>query len=71
MSGVRFTQGCSRRWPIGSRPRFALIILYTWRPNIERQRYLEIRDRRNRELVAVVELLSPVNKKSGPYRAST
>ena len=39
--------------------------------DIERQRYLEIRDRRNRELVAVVELLSPVNKKSGPYRAST
>ena len=37
--------------------------------HIERQRYLEIRDRRNRELVAVVELLSPVNKKSGPYRA--
>ena len=37
--------------------------------HIERQRYLEIRDRRDRELVAVVELLSPVNKKSGPYRA--
>jgi len=37
--------------------------------HIERQRYLEIRDRRNRELVAVVELLSPVNKKSGPNRA--
>ena len=39
--------------------------------HIERQRYLEIRDRRNRELVAVVELLSPVNKKSGPYVRST
>src|SRR5208337_3214808 len=37
--------------------------------HIERQRYLEIRDRRSRELVAVVELLSPVNKKSGPDRA--
>jgi Protein of unknown function (DUF4058) len=37
--------------------------------HIERQSYLEIRDRRNRELVAIVELLSPVNKKSGPYRA--
>ncbi len=36
--------------------------------DIERQRYLEIRDRRNRELVAVVELLSPVNKKPGPDR---
>ena len=39
--------------------------------HIERQRYLEIRDRRNRELVAIVELLSPVNKKSGPNRRST
>jgi hypothetical protein len=37
--------------------------------DIERQRYLEILDRRSRELVAVVELLSPVNKKSGPDRA--
>jgi len=36
--------------------------------DIERQRYLEIRDRRNREIVTVVELLSPVNKKSGPDR---
>ncbi len=37
--------------------------------HLQRQRYLEIRDRRSRELVAVVELLSPVNKKSGPDRA--
>jgi len=36
--------------------------------DIERQRYLEVLDRRSREIVAVVELLSPVNKKSGPYR---
>jgi hypothetical protein len=36
--------------------------------DIQRQRYLEIRDRRNRELVAVIELLSPVNKKTGPDR---
>jgi hypothetical protein len=36
---------------------------------IERQRFLEIRDRWNRELVAVVELLNPVNKKSGADRA--
>ena len=36
--------------------------------DIERQRYLEIRDKRSRELVTVVELLSPVNKKSGPDR---
>jgi hypothetical protein len=36
--------------------------------DIQRQRYLEIRDRRNRELMAVIELLSPVNKKPGPDR---
>jgi hypothetical protein len=36
--------------------------------DIERQRFLEIRDRRNRSLVAVVELLSPANKKPGPDR---
>ena len=36
--------------------------------DIQRQRYLEIRDRKNRELVAVIELLSPVNKKPGPDR---
>jgi hypothetical protein len=31
----------------------------------ERVRYLEIRDRRGRELVTVIELLSPSNKRSG------
>ena len=36
--------------------------------DIQRQRYVEIRDRRSRELVAVIELLSPVNKKPGPDR---
>ena len=36
--------------------------------DIQRQRYLEIRDRRSRDLVAVIELLSPVNKKPGPDR---
>lgn len=36
--------------------------------DIERQRFIEIRDRRNRALVAVVELLSPSNKKPGPDR---
>ncbi len=34
--------------------------------DVERQSYLEIRDRENRELVTVLELLSPTNKKSGP-----
>jgi hypothetical protein len=36
--------------------------------DIERQSYLEIRDRHNRELITVVELLSPANKKHGPDR---
>ena len=36
--------------------------------DIERQRFLEIRDRRNRALVAVIELLSPSNKTPGPDR---
>jgi Protein of unknown function (DUF4058) len=34
----------------------------------ERQPYLEIRDRDNRDLVTVIELLSPSNKHSGPDR---
>ena len=37
--------------------------------DIERQSYLEIRDRRNRELITVIELLSPANKRPGPDRA--
>ncbi len=38
--------------------------------DVEREpfRYLEIRDRRSRELVTVVELLSPINKRPGPDR---
>jgi len=34
----------------------------------ERIRYLEIRDRRGRELVTVIEILSPSNKRSGDDR---
>src|SRR5262249_52437060 len=34
----------------------------------ERHAYVEIRDRRNRELVTVIELLGPTNKKPGPDR---
>jgi hypothetical protein len=34
----------------------------------ERVSYVEIRDRRDRELVTVVELLSPANKRPGPDR---
>ncbi|CAN5729828.1 hypothetical protein BH23PLA1_BH23PLA1_40570 [soil metagenome] len=37
-------------------------------PDVERVGYLEIRDRRGRERVAVIELLSPTNKRSGPDR---
>jgi hypothetical protein len=39
-------------------------------PAVDRERvsYVEIRDRRDRELVTVVELLSPANKSPGPDR---
>jgi hypothetical protein len=37
-------------------------------PRIERLCFLEIRDRRSRELITVVELLSPSNKRAGPDR---
>lgn len=36
--------------------------------DIEKENFLEIRDRRSRELVCVVELLSPSNKGAGPDR---
>jgi hypothetical protein len=35
----------------------------------DRLTYLEVRDRQDRRVVAVVELLSPTNKKAGPERA--
>lgn len=35
---------------------------------IETETYLEIRDRKDRELITVIELLSPTNKKPGPDR---
>jgi hypothetical protein len=39
-------------------------------PAVDRERlsFVEIRDRRNRELVTIVELLSPANKQAGPDR---
>ena len=37
-------------------------------PDVERLSYLEIRDRRDRKLVTVIELLSPSNKYSGTDR---
>lgn len=36
--------------------------------DIERESFLEIRDRKSRELVTAIELLSPSNKKLGPDR---
>ena len=36
--------------------------------DLERQRYIEIRDRRSRALVTVIELLSPSNKRPGADR---
>jgi hypothetical protein len=36
--------------------------------DVERHSYVEIRDRHNRELVTVVELLSPSSKRTGPDR---
>ncbi len=37
-------------------------------PDVERHSFLEIRDRGNRQLVTVLELLSPSNKNPGPDR---
>lgn len=39
-------------------------------PAVDRERlsYVEVRDRRNRELITVVELLNPANKQPGPDR---
>ena len=34
----------------------------------EEESFLEIRDRRSREVITVIELLSPTNKRSGPDR---
>jgi hypothetical protein len=36
--------------------------------DVEAQTFLEIRERKHRELVTVIELLSPTNKRSGPDR---
>lgn len=36
--------------------------------DIEKHTYVEIRDRQNRDLVALIEVLSPSNKKYGPDR---
>jgi hypothetical protein len=36
--------------------------------DIERLSYIELRSRESRELITIVELLSPSNKRSGPHR---
>jgi hypothetical protein len=36
--------------------------------DVERSSFIEIRDRQSRELITVIELLSPSNKRSGPDR---
>jgi hypothetical protein len=36
--------------------------------DVERESYIAIKDRQRRELVCVIELLSPANKRSGPDR---
>ena len=36
--------------------------------DVERSSYIEVRDRRDRQLVTVIELLSPANKRPGPDR---
>ncbi len=36
--------------------------------DLERQSFVEVRDRKSRELITVVELLSPANKYAGPDR---
>src|SRR5260370_41776 len=43
---------------------------FVWQPivDVERHSYLEIRDVHNRQLITVVELLSPSNKQPGPDR---
>jgi hypothetical protein len=43
---------------------------FVWQPpvDVERLSYLEIRDRHNRQIVTVMELLSPTNKRPGSDR---
>jgi hypothetical protein len=63
------------RWPAGTRSRIGGATLEApvysrWFPpsDIERHSYLEIRDRRDRQLVTILEVLSPSNKRLGPDR---
>lgn len=49
------------------RPKY-LVKIDEYVRDVERLAFLEVRDRQSRELVAVVELLSPSNKRPGPDR---
>jgi hypothetical protein len=50
------------------RPRYIVKIDELPAGDLERLSYVEIRDRRDRDLVTVIELLSPANKTRGPDR---
>jgi len=46
----------------------APVLVQLPRFDVERQTFLEIRDRRNRQLITVLELINPSNKYAGPDR---
>ena len=52
----------------GNRVMDAPVEAYLPAVNVDRFAFLEIRDRRNRQLVTVIELLSPANKRAGSNR---
>lgn len=68
---VSVTQGPPAAPAAGSRAAVVEAPAYATIPSgvdVERHRYLEIRDREGRKLVTVIELLSPSNKYQGPDR---
>lgn len=50
------------------RPNYVVKVEHRFAVDVERQAFLEIRDRASRELVTVIEVLSPSNKRTGPDR---
>jgi hypothetical protein len=65
--GVTAPPGTVSSVPAGT-PTAAPVQLQLPAVEIERQSFIEIRDRRNRRVVTVIELLSPSNKTSGSDR---
>ncbi|MHB1558691.1 MAG: DUF4058 family protein [Isosphaeraceae bacterium] len=67
--------GETTREPVASGPSAAIGMIeapaHVWLPAVDigSESFIEIRDRRSRELVGVVELLNPANKRPGPDRA--